>query len=305
MHTVLLVARYKEDLTWINSVPACIDVVIYNKGPRLTQKFARPASMLDVENVGRESDTYLRYVHDNYDRLPDALVCLQGDPLPHCHNLHASLKNISRLMQRHTQYPVVPLTNGYNVGKGIPPPLVEHCHHTLLPLDAGRVFIDTHYTTTLNSTVYNDPGTWIHRDYLRHHGLKPGTNIVHHFLDLAGLGHLVPRETETFRMFYAAQFCVRRAQLLAHPRETYLKMIRLNNAAPVHGYMMEQVWMTLFGGAEQLDRLPHRRSASTYRAPAAQREVHVEPTNKPLPNLNDAPTWWKIRHFGRHGVQQL
>lgn len=75
----LVVARYKEDLSWASSVSH--RVTVYNKfeGDNL------------LPNVGRESHTYLTHIVSNYDDLADFTVFVQGDPLAHC-------KNFLRLM---------------------------------------------------------------------------------------------------------------------------------------------------------------------------------------------------------------
>jgi len=65
----IVVAKYKEDTSWSDGMDNC---KIYNKGPDG-----------DIPNVGREGETFLRYIIDHYENLPDYIVILQGDPFGH------------------------------------------------------------------------------------------------------------------------------------------------------------------------------------------------------------------------------
>jgi hypothetical protein len=74
----LVIAHYNEDLLWLDNLlikNPDFTYIIYSKGKSCT----RPH--IALENKGRESDTFLKYITDNYYNLPDRLVFLQG--LPH------------------------------------------------------------------------------------------------------------------------------------------------------------------------------------------------------------------------------
>ncbi len=67
----IIVARYNENIDWLNSeMKNCI---IYNKGNKLNLR-----NEVILENVGRENDTYLHYIIDNYYNLPDVIVFTQA-----------------------------------------------------------------------------------------------------------------------------------------------------------------------------------------------------------------------------------
>jgi hypothetical protein len=69
MNCDVVVAKYKEDTSWTEGID---NVKIYNKGPNG-----------DIPNVGRESETFLRYIIEFYDKLPEIVLFLQGDPFGH------------------------------------------------------------------------------------------------------------------------------------------------------------------------------------------------------------------------------
>jgi hypothetical protein len=80
---ITVVARYNEDISWIDKLPG--DVVVYNKGDDFTFDIPR----LDIPNVGREAETYIRAIVDLYDELNnfDSICFLQGNPFCHCPDL--------------------------------------------------------------------------------------------------------------------------------------------------------------------------------------------------------------------------
>lgn len=67
----IIVARYNENIEWLNEIIQ--DCIIYNKSGKLNIE-----NQVMLPNVGRESETYLHYIIDNYDNLPDVVVFTQG-----------------------------------------------------------------------------------------------------------------------------------------------------------------------------------------------------------------------------------
>ena len=67
----IVVARYNENIEWLkDEMNNCI---IYNKGDKLNIE-----NEIMLENVGRESDTYLNYIITHYENLPDVVVFTQA-----------------------------------------------------------------------------------------------------------------------------------------------------------------------------------------------------------------------------------
>ena len=82
----LVVAKYNENVEWVSNLGHSF--TIYNKGTE-----NNIGNSINVPNIGRESETYLRYIRDNYTKLPETLVFLQGDPFPHCRTLEYQIAN--------------------------------------------------------------------------------------------------------------------------------------------------------------------------------------------------------------------
>lgn len=68
----VVVAKYKEDISWI---PPGLCVYVYDKGPDG-----------NIPNVGREAETFARFIVEKYDDLreDDTVYFLQGNPFDHC-----------------------------------------------------------------------------------------------------------------------------------------------------------------------------------------------------------------------------
>lgn len=90
----IVVARYNENIDWLSSeINNCI---IYNKGNRLNVK-----NEIMLENIGRESETYLNYIIINYHNLPDVVVFTQANIDDHrgCNDINYLLKLKNEALQ--------------------------------------------------------------------------------------------------------------------------------------------------------------------------------------------------------------
>jgi hypothetical protein len=81
----LVIARYNEDISWSNGLPR----IIYNKGEKI--EGIPEDEQIMVPNVGRESNTYLDYIIDNYKDLPEHVLFCQGRIDDHLgrHTIHS------------------------------------------------------------------------------------------------------------------------------------------------------------------------------------------------------------------------
>jgi hypothetical protein len=83
----IVVARYKENIQWLG--PLMDKCIIYNKGDKLGL-----SNEIMLDNVGREAETYLHYIIDNYQNLPDIVIFTQGNISDHrgSNNINILLK---------------------------------------------------------------------------------------------------------------------------------------------------------------------------------------------------------------------
>jgi hypothetical protein len=81
--TDLVVARFNEDLYWLEEVPADVRILVRNKGKPLGDLNHPRLVVHTAQNYGREAETYLEHIIGHYHTLADWTVFAQGDPYPH------------------------------------------------------------------------------------------------------------------------------------------------------------------------------------------------------------------------------
>jgi hypothetical protein len=83
---MLVVSRFNEDVSWVDTFTLDGGVQIYNKGESLKPWSCLAApyyNAIQLPNVGRESHTYLYHIITNYHRLDDLMVFSQGNYSDH------------------------------------------------------------------------------------------------------------------------------------------------------------------------------------------------------------------------------
>jgi len=83
----IVIARYSENVDWVTRL-SC-SYVIFNKGQHIQFPYTQ------LENDGRETDTFLRYIKDNYYNLPDIVGLVQGNPFDHCSEVIEKINGFS------------------------------------------------------------------------------------------------------------------------------------------------------------------------------------------------------------------
>ena len=93
----IVVARFNENIDYLHDeIDNCI---IYNKG-----NIQNIQNEYQLENVGREAHTYLEYIINNYDKLPDIVVFTQAKISDHLGSDNVShLINIKNSALEHTK----------------------------------------------------------------------------------------------------------------------------------------------------------------------------------------------------------
>lgn len=80
----LVLATHTENLNWLSYLPNIrkYKIVVSNSsGPDFVCPLAD--EVIHRENYGREAGHYLNYILEFYDKLPNVVVFIQGDPWPH------------------------------------------------------------------------------------------------------------------------------------------------------------------------------------------------------------------------------
>jgi hypothetical protein len=242
----LVVARYREDVRWLLSVPEGVTVVLYNKGPEIVDPVLRQRidHLETLPNLGREADTYLYHLQHRPQGADEAwTVFCQGDPFPH------SPAFLELLACRSHWAEVQCLTAGYATGSDIPPANLRildddewlGCHPLRTELCSAA---------TLDMLGWQDDGgRRIMKDYCQHHCLPRGWSISGHFLEACGLAELAAEawQAALVQFAYGAMFGVRNERLARVPLECLPAMRALAQGHYAHGYVYERLWLHLFG----------------------------------------------------------
>ena len=79
----VIVAAYKEDLEWTKNIRH--KTIVYNKSDKDVPK-SKNVEVISLPNLGRESQTYLHHIVENYDNLSEITIFCQGHPFDHSNN---------------------------------------------------------------------------------------------------------------------------------------------------------------------------------------------------------------------------
>lgn len=75
----IVVARYNEDLYWLNEYPFNqFEYIVYNKGDNENFHKTNVKEIVELPNVGRCDHTYLYHIIKNYDNLSNVVVFFPG-----------------------------------------------------------------------------------------------------------------------------------------------------------------------------------------------------------------------------------
>ena len=260
MNSIVL-ARYSEDLHWITQIPDNWEIFIYNKGETISDDFviARADHIIERPNIGRESETYLNHMLTVKGNPRDYTVYAQGDPFTHSPDFLALLDCWREWED------VQPLSWEWREDKNVPPRHLLEQTAQAAP-DRLRVRPELFSLTQFGALEYEDPGPQgMGMIYRLLQGLPDGTNIAGHLFRKCGLDSLADSADEhTVGTFaYGAIFAVRNYRV-ANTSPDSLRLLRDFAVAPVtvHGYILERMWLHIFG-AEFLRRKPPLRNRST------------------------------------------
>lgn len=84
----LVVAHYREDLSWLRKRPTNLRVTVYDKYPDAPGG----PDALPLPNVGREAHTYLHHLVSRYDTLAEWTIFCQGKPFDHAYDFKKTLR---------------------------------------------------------------------------------------------------------------------------------------------------------------------------------------------------------------------
>jgi hypothetical protein len=203
----VVIARYKEDLSWVEKEFPQDNVIVYNKGPDDLQYLPSHYKVVKLPNIGREIHTYLWHILHNYDSSTQRTLFLQGNPYD-----HHPLKPLSKYKKLYH------ITRCKNI--------IAVC----LPVSLDRESEKLH-NTEWEKTSWADT-------VIRKNGLKDFT------INVVGIKNY---QIDHLMMTYGAQFAVDKQKIHKRSKEYYEELLKhFDIKSPIEGHYMERLWDVVF-----------------------------------------------------------
>lgn len=214
----IILARYNEDVKWINEEPYNnFKVICYNKGDN-NIKINNLKKVIQLPNVGRESHSYLYHIINNYDNLANISVFLMGSMTDTIHKKNQKLKLLFENLNFDNS---IFICQTYNNVKD------ELYDFTL----------QEYKSTNKNNSLKNNDKT------LDKAEIYPfGKWFEHYFNDII-ITHIS----------YNSIFAINKKHILQHPKEYYIKLIKQleKSSNPEVGHYFERSWEAVFYPLDQ------------------------------------------------------
>jgi hypothetical protein len=201
----IVVARYNENINWLG--PEMKNCIIYNKGTKLNLK-----NEIVLENVGRESETYLNYIIINYYNLPDVVVFTQARI-----DDHRGSNSINYLLKLKNEALVM--------GKSYP-------------------FI-VHYQTMFNTHCWDSKWNYKNNTFYLANNYKDNKPVL---FDNWFVKYINPHYPNPIGIYPNGIFAVRKELITQKPVEYYKVLISQVNhhINPAEGHFFERSWYYIF-----------------------------------------------------------
>jgi hypothetical protein len=120
----LVVARYKEDLGWLEQVSTLINVSVVQKGEQLPV-------------MGREAASFFWYIKEHYDELEGYYYFAQGNPFAHAPDFLKKLSDEPKEYEEFGTWEVLDDGDGNPHHPGLP---IKQVYERLFKREAPRLF---------------------------------------------------------------------------------------------------------------------------------------------------------------------
>jgi len=235
-HTIV-VARYNENLDWLLPYNDC--TIVYNKGLSDLTEFR---TIHNIKNIGREGNTYLHHIINNYDKLQERVTFLQGESLNHNSTILYGLDNYEKLLF------FQPLGLRWLESKHIPPTEIIVKYKTVT--DFGLIYLVIKINSNLdylNEYYFFDAGV-IHtkNNYIDAYKLNDEP-IIDNFLSRSKFP--LKKPTKEINYTWSALFSVKKEKIRNNSKESYInickELVRTDDQGGPDGYVLEKLWCYL------------------------------------------------------------
>lgn len=238
-------ARYNESVKWIlYSSDIANNAIIYNKGGDNIDIDEKDIKEHNIQIIprpnkpifGREGETYLSHIIDNYEHLDEYTVFSQADPFTH--NIHF-IETIECLKSRFKNFQ--PLTSSWKIEEDVPP-ITHILYDTTNNCENYSIFMQT-LDSNLRPIGFTDRGIEIMlTSFTRKYGIENNQLLKYLYSRLnikkPYCGHIL--------FNYGAIFGVSKEKILSNPKIFYKNLRNFVNEDKIHGFIVERLWYTIF-----------------------------------------------------------
>lgn len=244
----IVVSRYNENIDWTKDLS---NVLIYNKGNPIKSKHI----VTELENIGREGETYLNHIIKNYDSLDSYTIFCQGDPFEHSPNFIDMVKTHMSVFKE-----CQPLTYCWKEfdeqcswflttnPTGIPPKEIRDLtkHHWLGNSSRSEIHVErlNRNFECIYPLKWQDGG--FNNDLIPRlkHKNNIDTTVLEWVYTKIGLSNEnIPM---TIPFSFSAIFGVSKRKIHLRPKSFYIKMRNFLLEDSDHGYILERMWLHIF-----------------------------------------------------------
>jgi len=245
---IIVIARYNENVDWLNRLIEQHNwinkIVIFNKGEDdINNKQPHIISIVNLSNKGREGETYLNYIIDNYDTLPEHVWFIQANPFDHSPDI-INMFSYNSVSQYNSKYQGLT----YRYLKNIPENIEKD----------NRFFVNSNRTIDYFINKVTQQIVDIHSFYDNSHERKVFNmeqkydttrfNCYYDYLcDYIGIDK---PPNNIIGYTWAAMFYVNKSQILKHRNDVYqklrTKLLEYDDQGGDEGYMLERIWHYIF-----------------------------------------------------------
>ena len=205
----IVVARYNENVEWLT--PEMENCLIYNKGEKMNL-----VNEIISENVGRESESYLKYIISNYDFLPDVVIFTQARISDH---IDGGTDEISYLTRMRNEAILHGKSQTYLTYQQPQTQTLHCCWDREWNIYDGEYFLKNHYKN-------NTPILFI--DWFKE--------------------HINPHYPNPINIYRAGLFAVKREIIISKEKSYYERLMKEvdHHINPTEGHFFERSWFYIF-----------------------------------------------------------
>lgn len=245
----IIISRFNENLDWLIKLIYIYSwiqkIIIFNKGNDNLSDIIKDCHKIHIiksPNLGREGHTYLSYIIDNYNNLPEYIWFSQADPYDHSPDFIDLLSEDSIEYYIHKEFQS--LTWRYDIN--LPKDITSDKRFLINNNRIIHYYIDSKSQQTVEAHEFFDHMHAGKVNYLNKITPTPYGNYLHYMCGISD----IPQPSNIIPYCWSAIFFVQSSSILRNKRTTYIKLKELllssDNQGGYQGFVLERLWQYIF-----------------------------------------------------------